>query len=158
MPTVEEFPCRSKKAIYVVKGPDYRCHIEVNDFREENLAVKTDDNYVRLTPLGEYLMDSYASLVADLRQVARVDDFFDAVSPAGSPATSPDASSSRSPAAVDSALDRPKVMARPSRKEWASPENNGRTAGQVDSSLGKEMSSMTRAIMAGLKGLAPSPP
>jgi len=55
----------------------------VNDFREENLAVKTDDNYVRLTPLGEYLMDSYASLVADLRQVARVDDFFDAVSPAG---------------------------------------------------------------------------
>lgn len=40
MPTVEEFTCGSKKAIYVVKGLDYRCHIEVNDFREHNDGVR----------------------------------------------------------------------------------------------------------------------
>lgn len=40
MPTVEVLTHRETKAIYTVKGPDYRCHITVEDFREHGEGVR----------------------------------------------------------------------------------------------------------------------
>lgn len=40
MPTIEEFTHRNEKAVYVVKGPDYRCHISVEDFRKHDEGVR----------------------------------------------------------------------------------------------------------------------
>ncbi|WP_256546701.1 transcriptional regulator FilR1 domain-containing protein [Halobellus inordinatus] len=62
----------------------------INSFREKSLVVKTSDNRVRLTPLGEYISANYANLIQDLRQVKQVDEFFAAIPAYASDLLNPD--------------------------------------------------------------------
>jgi predicted transcriptional regulator len=52
----------------------------VTDFRDKGIAIKDEDDFVRLTPLGEFIIEEYGELVHVLQQGGRVKSFFNAIS------------------------------------------------------------------------------